>query len=38
MKCVEITRDEADVSVGFFVVDAAILVIDIEDVLVAKIA
>lgn len=38
MKCVEMTRDDAVVSVGFLVVDAAIRVIDIEDVLVAKIA
>ena len=38
MKCVEITREEADVSVGSFVVDAAIRVIDIDDVFVARIA
>ena len=38
MKCVEITRDDAEVSVGFFVVDAAIRVMDIDDVLVARIA
>ena len=38
MKCVEITRDEADVSVGSFVVDAAILVMEIEEVFVARIA
>lgn len=38
MKCVEITRDEADVSVGSFVVDAAILVMEIEDVFVARMA
>lgn len=38
MKCVEITREEADVSVGSFVVDAAILVMDIEDVFVARMA
>jgi len=38
MKCVEITREDADVSVGSLVVDAAILVMDMEDVLVAKMA
>jgi len=38
MKCVEITRDDAEVSVGSFVVDAAIRVMDIEDVLVARMA
>lgn len=38
MKCVDITRDEADVSVGSFVVAAAIFVIDIDDVFVARIA
>lgn len=38
MKCVDITRDEADVSVGSFVVDAAMLVIEIEEVFVARIA
>ena len=38
MKCVDITRDEADVSVGSFVVAAAILVIEMDDVLVARIA
>lgn len=38
MKCVEITLDEADVSVGSFVVDAAIRVMEIEEVFVARIA
>lgn len=38
MKCVEITRDDADVSVGSLVVAAAILVIDIDDVFVARTA
>lgn len=38
MKCVETTRDEADVSVGSLVVAAAILVMLIEDVLVARMA
>ena len=38
MKWVETTREEAEVSVGFSVVAAAILVIEMEEVLVAKIA
>lgn len=38
MKCVLITREEADRSVGSFEVLAAILVIEIDDVLVARIA
>lgn len=38
MKWVEMTRDDADVSVGLVVVEAAILVMEIEDVLVARIA
>lgn len=38
MKCVETTRDEADVSFGSVVVDAAIRVIDMEDVFVARMA
>ena len=38
MKCVEITLDDAWVSVGSFVVDAAIRVMDIEDVFVARMA
>lgn len=38
MKCVEITRDDAEVSVGSFVVDAAIRVMDMEDVFVARMA
>jgi len=38
MKCVEITLDDADVSVGSVVVDAAILVMEMEDVFVARIA
>ena len=37
MKCVDTTLEEADVSVGSFVVEAAIRVIDIEEVLVARI-
>jgi hypothetical protein len=36
MKCVDTTREEAEVSVGSFVVDAAIRVIEIEEVLVAR--
>lgn len=36
MKWVDTTRDEADVSVGSVVVDAAIRVIDMEDVFVAR--
>lgn len=38
MKCVEMTRDEADISVGSFVVEAAIRVMEIDEVLVARIA
>lgn len=38
IKCVEITREDAEVSVGSFVVDAAIRVIEIDDVFVASIA
>lgn len=38
MKCVETTREEALVSLGSLVVDAAIRVMDMEDVFVAKIA
>ncbi len=38
MKCVLMTRDEAERSVGSFVVLAAILVIEIEDVFVARMA
>jgi len=38
MKCVDMTREEADVSFGSFVVAAAIFVIDIDDVFVARIA
>lgn len=36
MKCVEITREDADVSVGFLVVEAAILVMEMEEVFVAR--
>lgn len=36
MKCVEITREEADVSVGSFVVEAAIFVMEMEEVFVAR--
>jgi len=36
IKCVEITREEAEVSVGSFVVEAAIRVIEIDDVFVAR--
>ena len=36
MKCVETTRDDAERSVGSFVVEAAILVMLIEEVLVAR--
>jgi hypothetical protein len=36
MKCVDTTLEEADVSVGSLVVDAAIRVIDILEVLVAN--
>lgn len=38
IKCVEITRDGACKSVGFVVVAAAILVIEMDEVLVARIA
>ena len=38
MKCVLMTREEADVSLGSVVVDAAILVIEIEEVFVARMA
>jgi len=38
IKCVEITREDADVSVGSLVVEAAIRVMDIEDVFVARMA
>jgi hypothetical protein len=38
MKCVLTTREDADKSVGSFVVEAAILVIDMEEVLVARMA
>lgn len=38
MKCVDMTRDEAWRSVASFVVAAAILVMDIEDVFVARMA
>lgn len=38
MKCVDITREEAEVSVGSLVVAAAIRVILIEEVFVARIA
>ena len=38
MKWVLMTREEADRSVGSLLVLAAILVIDIEDVLVARMA
>lgn len=38
MKWVEITRDEADRSVGFLVVAAAILVMEMEEVFVARMA
>lgn len=37
MKCVLITLEAAERSVGSFVVEAAILVMDIEEVFVAKI-
>jgi len=37
IKCVEMTLDEAEMSVGSLVVDAAIRVIEIEDVFVARI-
>ena len=38
MKCVLITREDADRSVGSLVVLAAILVMEIDDVFVARIA
>lgn len=38
IKCVEMTREDAEVSVGSFVVAAAIRVMDIEDVFVARMA
>ena len=38
MKCVEMTREEADVSVGSLVVAAAIRVMDMEEVFVARTA
>jgi hypothetical protein len=38
IKCVEMTREDADKSVGSFVVLAAILVMLIEEVLVARMA
>jgi hypothetical protein len=38
MKCVEMTREDAEVSVGSFVVAAAIRVMEIEDVFVARMA
>jgi hypothetical protein len=38
IKCVLMTRDEAERSVGSVVVLAAILVIEMEEVLVARIA
>jgi len=38
IKCVEITREEADVSVGSMVVDAAMRVMEMEEVLVARTA
>jgi hypothetical protein len=38
MKCVLITRDEAERSVGSVEVEAAILVMEMEDVFVARIA
>jgi hypothetical protein len=38
MKWVLTTREDADKSVGSFVVEAAILVIDMEEVLVARMA
>lgn len=36
MKCVDITREEADVSVGSVVVAAAIFVMEMEEVFVAR--
>lgn len=38
MKCVDMTRDEAEVSFGSVVVAAAIRVMEIEEVLVARMA
>lgn len=38
MKCVDITRDETERSLGSDVVDAAILVIEMEEVFVARTA
>jgi hypothetical protein len=38
MKCVLMTLEEAERSVGSFVVAAAILVMEIEEVLVARMA
>ncbi len=38
MKCVETTREEAEVSVGSVVVEAAMRVMDMEEVFVARIA
>src|ERR1700730_15759189 len=38
MKCVEMTREEADVFFGSFVVAAAIRVMEMEEVFVARIA
>lgn len=38
MKCVEMTREEADVSVGSLVVEAAMRVMEIDDVFVARMA
>ncbi len=38
MKCVLMTRDAAERSVGSFVVEAAMRVIEIEEVLVARMA
>lgn len=36
MKCVEMTREDAEVSVGSLVVDAAMRVMEMEDVFVAR--
>lgn len=38
MKCVLITRDEAEISLGSLVVAAAILVMEMEEVFVARMA
>ncbi len=38
MKCVEMTREEAEVSVGSLVVEAAMRVMEMEDVFVARMA